>query len=171
MTKKKETKDAYVRRVVDESMRKSKRAAKAAKAEGCKCGETHDIEEAAATSRKTHDRCRDIINNRDLQIGVCKDEIHALKVELKAKDARVYELLDEVSDLKKQTQGNLGRLVPVLQKERDAAMAYVDEAREEARHKDDQLRRLEQYRTELAGKVARYKKFADRFFNGDMEVE
>ena len=61
------------------------------------------------------------IVNRDILID-------ALKVEVKAKDSRIYTLLDELSDLKK-TQGNPGALIPQLQKKLDDAMAAVDDTR------------------------------------------
>jgi hypothetical protein len=129
-------------------------------------------------------QCKQIVGNRDLQIGVLKDQLHSLEgqwraeasahekasrelQEAKAKQQHDHDtinaLYEEINNLTVKMQGNLGKLVPQLQKERDDVFKAMA-------NKDDQLRRLEIMRGKLASKVARLRRMIDLFLEGELDV-
>jgi hypothetical protein len=72
---------------------------------------------------------KSIVTNRDLQIGILKDKLHFVQKEL--------------DELKAKTQGNLGVLVPQLQKERDQAMEFVNSTRDTVQKYGEKVKRLQ----------------------------
>jgi len=78
---------------------------------------------------KLMERVEGAIQNRDLQIGVLKDQLHEVKAEL--------------DQLKIKTQGNLGVLIPQLQKERNEYMQYYNNALKTMDDQANKIKRLQ----------------------------